>query len=45
MRPDAVEGFLPEDLEGADGLGGSLAGDLLDGFEVDAILAELLGAD
>ena len=43
--PDALEGFLPEQFEGADDLGGGLAGDLLDGLEVDAILAELLGGD
>ena len=43
--PDAFEGFLPEQFEGADDLGGGLAGDLLDGLEVDAILAELLGGD
>jgi hypothetical protein len=44
-RPDAFEGFFPEDLEGADGLGAGLAGDFLFGLEMDAILAELLGAD
>jgi len=43
--PDAFEGFLPEEFEGADDLGGGLAGDLLDGFEMDAVLAELLGGD
>ena len=43
--PDAFEGFLPEQFEGADDLGGGLAGDLLDGLEMDAILAELLGGD
>jgi hypothetical protein len=43
--PDAFEGFFPEELEGADDLGGSLAGDFLDGLEVDAVLAELLGGD
>ena len=43
--PDAFEGFFPEELEGADDLGGGLAGDLLDGLEMDAVLAELLGGD
>jgi len=43
--PDALEGSLPEELEGADDLGGGLAGDLLDGLEMNAILAELLGGD
>ncbi|MCK7511696.1 MAG: hypothetical protein MZV70_51720 [Desulfobacterales bacterium] len=43
--PDAFEGLFPEELEGADGLGGSLAGDLFDGLEMDAVLAELLGGD
>ena len=44
-RPGPAEGFLPEELDGAEGLGGSLPGDLLDGLEVDAVLAELLGRD
>ena len=44
-RPDAFEGFLPEKFEGADDLGGGLAGDLLDRLEMDAVLAELLGGD
>ena len=43
MGPGAFEGFFPEELEGADDLGGSLAGDLLFGLEMDAVLAELLG--
>jgi len=45
MRPDALEGFFPEKLEGADDLGAGLAGDFLFGLEMDAILAELLGGD
>jgi len=45
VRPDAVEGFFPEDLEGTDDLGAGLAGDLLVGLEMDAILAELLSGD
>jgi hypothetical protein len=43
--PGALEGFFPEELEGADDLGGGLAGDLLDRLEMDAVLAELLGGD
>lgn len=43
--PDAFEGFLPEEFEGADDLGGGLAGDLLDGLEMNAVLAELLDRD
>jgi len=42
MGPDALKGFLPEDLDGADGLGGSLAGDFFVALEVDAILADFL---
>lgn len=45
VGPDAFESFLPEDFEGADGLGGSLAGNLLNRLEMDAILADLLGGD
>jgi hypothetical protein len=45
MRPEPLEGFFPEELEGADDLGGSLAGDLFFGLEVETILAKLLGAD
>jgi hypothetical protein len=43
--PGALEGFLPEQLEGADDLGAGLAGNLFDGLEMDAVLAELLGGD
>ena len=43
--PDAFEGLFPEELEGADDLGGGLAGDFLFGLEMDAVLAELLGGD
>ena len=45
MRPEALEGFFPEQFEGADDLGGSLAGDLFFALEEEAILAELLGGD
>lgn len=42
MGPGALEGFFPEQFDGADGLGGSLAGKFLLALKVDAILAELL---
>lgn len=45
VGPDAFEGLFPEELEGADDLGGSLAGDFLLGLEMDTVLAELLGAN
>ena len=45
VRPDAVEGFFPEKLEGANDLGAGLAGDPLVGLEMDAVLAKLLGGD
>ena len=35
--------LVPEELNGADGLGGGLAGDLLIAVEEDEILAEFLG--
>jgi hypothetical protein len=38
-----VERFFPEEFKGTDGLRGSLTGDLLDGLEMDAVLADLLG--
>jgi len=43
--PGPAEGFLPEELDGAEGLGGGLAGDLLDGLEMEEVLAELFGAN
>jgi hypothetical protein len=43
--PGTAESFLPEEFDGAERLGGSLTGDLLDGLEMDEVLAELLGAD
>jgi hypothetical protein len=45
VGPDALEGFFPEQFDGADGLGAGLAGDLLVALEVDAVLANLLGTD
>ena len=41
VRPDPAQGLFPEDLDGADGLGAGLAGDLLVALEVDAILADV----
>jgi hypothetical protein len=43
--PGTAEGFIPEQFDGADGLGGGLPGDLLDRLEVDEVLAQLLGGD
>ena len=45
VRPHAVEGLFPEEFDGADGLGGRLAGDLLLGLEMNAILAEVFGRE
>jgi hypothetical protein len=44
VGPGALEGFFPEQFDGADGLSAGLAGDLLVGLEMDAILADLFGA-
>lgn len=41
VRPLPFESFLPEEFDGADGLGAGLAGGLLDGFEMNAVLADL----
>ena len=45
VRPGAVEGLFPEELEGTDGLGAGLAGDLLVGLEMDAVLADVFGRE
>ena len=45
VGPDAMEGFSPEKFDGADHLGAGLAGDLLVALEMDAILADVLGAE
>ena len=45
VRPLALESLFPEKFDRADGLGGSLAGDLLDGFEVNAVLADLFSRE
>jgi hypothetical protein len=42
MRPDPAERFLPEQFNGADGLGAGLAGNLFGGLEMNAVLADLL---
>ena len=44
-RPGTAEGFLPKELDGANGLGAGLAGDLLDGLEMNEILAQFLRGD
>lgn len=41
VGPGAVEGLFPKELDGADGLGAGLAGDLLVGLQMDAILANV----
>lgn len=40
--PDALKRFFPEQFDRAEGLGGSLASDLLDRLEVDEVLAQFL---
>jgi len=44
-RPGPAQRFFPEQFDGADGLGGGLAGDLFVALEVDEVLAELLRCD
>ena len=41
VRPLAFESFFPEEFDGANGLGAGLAGGLLDGFEMNEVLADL----
>jgi hypothetical protein len=43
--PGTLEGFFPEELDGADRLGGRLAGEAAFGLEVKEVLAEFLGRD
>src|ERR1039457_132238 len=43
--PNALEGFLPEELDRAERLGGALAGEAPLGLEIDEILAKFFGAD
>jgi len=45
LGPGTVEGFLPKEFDGAEGLGGSLAGNFLLSFEIDEVLPEFLGRD
>jgi hypothetical protein len=40
-----VEGLFPKELDGADGLGAGLAGNLLVGLQMNAILANVFGGD
>jgi hypothetical protein len=44
-RPGAAQGFFPEELDGADGLGAGLAGDFFVLLEMDAVLAEVFGRE
>ncbi len=44
-RPSPLEGLLPEELDGAEGLGGTLAGEAALGFQIDEVLAEFFGAE
>ena len=44
MRPLPFKSFLPEEFDGAEGLGAGLAGGLLDGFEMNEVLADLFWA-
>jgi hypothetical protein len=43
VGPGAVESFLPEELDGANGLGAGLTGNFLVGLEVNAVLANVFG--
>lgn len=45
LGPGAAEGFLPEEFNGAQGLGGSLPRDLLLGLQEDEILPEFIRRD
>jgi hypothetical protein len=45
VGPGAVEGLFPKELDGADGLSAGLAGDLLVGLQMDAILANVFGGE
>jgi hypothetical protein len=40
-----LEGLFPEELDGAQGLGGALARELPLAFEIDEVLAKFFGAD
>ncbi len=42
-RPATAKSFLPKELDGADGLSGSLTGHFLDSFEMKKVLAKFFG--
>jgi hypothetical protein len=44
-RPGLAEGFFPEELDGTDGLRGSLASEFLLRFQVEEVLPEFFGGD
>ena len=44
-RPRAAQGFFPEELDGADGLGAGLPGYFFVLLEMDAVLAEVFGRE
>jgi hypothetical protein len=43
--PGPAEGFFPEEFDGADGLGGGLAGEFLFGLEMEEVMAQFLRGD
>ena len=45
VRPGAPEGLFPKELDRADGLGAGLAGNLLVGLQMDAVLAKVFGRE
>ena len=45
VGPGTVESFLPEELDGADGLGAGLTGNFLAGLKVNAVLANVFGGE
>jgi hypothetical protein len=45
VGPVPAEGLFPKEFDGADGLRAGLAGDLLVGLQMDAILTNVLGAE
>lgn len=45
MGPLPPQGLFPKEFDGANGLSAGLSGDLLVGLQMDAILANILGAE